>query len=121
MSKTSEMKAKVKDFVIAAYQKDGAVPKTSAVAEVLEAPKQLVSNVISALRLGGLIPEIVRVVSSIPKGRIRGAHAIVDYFKANGKLPEHAADVDMNERAFKHAMTRAKNKGMIVFTPSVPA
>ena len=120
MSKTSEMKAKVKDFVIAAYQKDGAVPKTSAVAEVLEAPKQLVSNVISALRLGGLIPEIVRVVSSIPKGRVRGANAIVDFLKANGRLPT-AQEIGVSDRVFKHALTRAKNKGEIVFTPSVPA
>lgn len=117
MAKQSEVKQKIKSFVLAAHAQDGTVPKTASIAEVLNVPKQTVSNVISALRLGGALPELIR---KMPKGRVRGANAIVDFVRDNQRLPT-AEEVNLTPRVFKHALTRATKKGEIVVSHSVPA
>lgn len=100
---------KVKSFVISAFQTHGEVPKVASVAEALDVPPTLVSSVLNALRFAGVIPKLLR---NVPKGRLRAAHAIVEFLKEHGRMPT-AEEIDVTDRVFKNAKTRLERRGIL--------
>lgn len=106
----SEQKAKIRDFVLKAFEQHGEVPKRGSVAEALGAPESVVSGVFAALRFAGRLPQLVR--DGVPKGRVRGANAVMEFLAENNRLPT-AEEIGVTPRVLRMSINRLVKQGKI--------